>query len=124
MSSPIVSMQEAMMSVGLSLYSDEFACELLAWFHVVGGSNEAVVLNAALHGALMACAKKLKIEGGEVPDSAMSALWKLKVEELHDVIRSDTEWPVWLKAICERYKLDLPREHRDYMKDDCKQERT
>lgn len=128
---PMVDLEAAFNSINASLYDDEFACELLAWFHVCGANNEAVVLNRALSSALMVCAKKLGFEGGKTPDQKLFVLWKEKVGELKDAIAASDElekegsdlenkpviepdFPEWLERIVERYGLRMPRKKFDF----------
>lgn len=115
---PIPEFASMMESIGCPIYSDEFTAQLMAWFHCVGGNNEAVVLNMALNGALRACAAKMKIEGGSIPDPRLIELWRERVRELATAIREKSGFPEWIIMICERYDLKLPRESIDFIEND------
>jgi hypothetical protein len=120
---PLLQMEEMFNSIGTSMYQDEFACELLAWFHVFGGNNEAVVLNHGLNGALQACAKKLGIEGGSTPDARLFLIFKEKTAELEECVREGCFFPEWMVRICKRYKLRLPEEKIDFLQEDFKEQK-
>lgn len=115
---PMMQMEEMLNQIGSSLYSEEFACELLAWFHVFGGNNEAVVLNKGLNSALMTCSKKLNIEGGETPKPELMILWRKKAEELQGCVQNGYFFPEWMIKICNRYNLRIPEEKIDFLVDD------
>ena len=98
---------------GTGFYTDEYACELLAWLHVAGGFNEAVVHNPSLSFALQICAGQLGIEGGTAPSENILTLFKAKCEELKSALAQD-KLPAWLAPILERYKLRKPIKNVDY----------
>lgn len=97
-------MQRGMMQMGLSMYTPDFACKLLAYTLCFGGSNEAVVQNVKLHFAIRACAELLKIRGGEIPDAALLTVLQQRINELgHSGSRVE-----WLKEITDRYDVKIP----------------
>lgn len=97
-------MQRGMMQLGLSMYTPDFACKLLAYTLCFGGANEAVVQNVKLHFAIRACAELLKIKGGEIPDIELMAVLKQRINELG---RSGSKIE-WLKEITDRYDVKIP----------------
>ena len=62
-----LAMQRSMMQLGMSMYTPDFACKLLAYTLCFGGANEAVVQNAKLYFAIRACAELLNIKAGRYP---------------------------------------------------------
>ena len=97
-------MQRGMMQMGLSMYTPDFACKLLAYTLCFGGSNEAVVQTVKLHFAIRACAELLKIRGGEIPDAALLTVLQQRINELgHSGSRVE-----WLKEITDRYDVKIP----------------
>ncbi len=113
----MVNFERAMNHVGLSLYTDEFAAELLAWFYHFGGSNEAVVHDDVLSQALEVCARKLGFFdacNGHV-NEPMREIWAAKRFELEVCISSGKPWPNWLLKILKRYKLREPKPDYDFL---------
>lgn len=110
----MVSFEKAFNSFGESLYSDEFACELLAWFYYFGSSNEAVVINDALNSALQVCAIKLGFEARKIPDAGLVKIWQKKRAEIKKAIDDKQDFPVWMVNILKRYKLRSPVEGIDF----------
>jgi hypothetical protein len=97
-------MQRGLMSVGLSMYTEDFACKLLAYTLCFGGSNESVVQNLKLHFAIRACAELLNIKGGEIPDAGQMPMLQQRINEIGEH-GSKVEW---LKEIAERYSIKIP----------------
>ncbi len=89
--------------LGLSMYTDEWACKVLAVAYWLDGKNEAVVLNPAFHFAIRCSQQKLKITEERSPDPEL-------VRQLMDYIKElkqDKEQTDWLKEVSERYGFEL-----------------
>ena len=99
-----LAMQRSMMQFGLSMYTPDFACKLLAYSLCFGGANEAVVQNAKLHFAIRACAELLNIKGGVIPDVKLMPALHQRINELGQG-GSKVEW---LKEITDRYGVKIP----------------
>ncbi len=99
-----LAMQRSMMQLGMSMYTPDFACKLLAYTLCFGGANEAVVQNAKLHFAIRACAELLNIKGGEIPDKKLLQVLQQRINELgHSGSKVE-----WLKEITDRYGVKIP----------------
>ena len=96
--------QRSMMQLGMSMYTPDFACKLLAYTLCFGGANEAVVQNAKLYFAIRACAELLNIKGGEIPNPNLMPVLQQRINELGQG-GSRVEW---LKEITDRYDLKIP----------------
>ena len=97
-------MQKSMMQLGISMYTPDFACKLLAYTLCFGGANEAVVQNPKLHFAIRACAELLNIKGGEIPDAELMPILQQRINELgHGGSKVE-----WLKEITDRYGVKIP----------------
>ncbi len=99
-----LAMQRSMIQLGMSMYTPDFACKLLAYTLCFGGANEAVVQNAKLHFAIRACAELLNIKGGEIPNPNLMPVLQQRINELGQG-GSRVEW---LKEITDRYDLKIP----------------
>ena len=99
-----LAMQRSMMQLGMSMYTPDFACKLLAYTLCFGGANEAVVQNAKLYFAIRACAELLNIKGGEIPNPNLMPVLQQRINELGQG-GSRVEW---LKEITDRYDLKIP----------------
>ncbi len=97
--------ESAFNSIGLSMYSDLFACRLLAWLLVFGGSYEAVTQNKGMLFAIKACQKKLNIYGGESPKGELLQVFQKSVREIGDNGANVD----WVKEIFVRYNLVPPK---------------
>ncbi len=89
---------------GLSMYSDDFACKLLAFCYTFGGLMEAVVVHPGLNFAIRCSQEKLNIKGGEIPNAELMPLLHQYINEICD---NGSKTP-WLKEIADRYKLTIP----------------
>jgi len=99
-----LAMQRSMMQLGMSMYTEDFACKLLAYTLCFGGANEAVVQNAKLYFAIRACAELLNIKGGEIPDEKLMPVLQQRINELgHGGSKVE-----WLKEITDRYGVKIP----------------
>jgi len=99
-----LAMQRSMMELGMSMYTPDFACKLLAYTLCFGGANEAVVQNAKLHFAIRACAELLNIKGGEIPDAKLMPILQQRINE----IGQRGSKVAWLKEIAGRYGVKIP----------------
>ena len=99
-----LAMQRSMMQLGMSMYTPDFACKLLAYTLCFGGANEAVVQNAKLYFDIRACAELLNIKGGEIPNPNLMPVLQQRINELGQG-GSRVEW---LKEITDRYDLKIP----------------
>lgn len=112
----MIDFEQGFNCLGLSLYSEDFAARLLAWFHAVGGNNEAVVLNPALCAALRICGAKLGMEGGRCPSAEQLELFKRYSSEIKLATEMpEPVFPEWLFPLLERYKLPVPRVGIDFI---------
>lgn len=93
--------------------SDEFCCELLAWFHACGGCTEAVVSDNALSTALRTAGERLHMEGGGTPPAGLLQLLLEKMTEAKKSLEKDFP-PAWILKITTRYNLPKPRRGIDY----------
>ena len=99
-----LAMQRSIMQLGMSMYTPDFACKLLAYTLCFGGANEAVVQNAKLHFAIRACAELLNIKGGAIPDAELMPVLQQRINELgHGGSKVE-----WLKEITDRYGVKIP----------------
>ncbi len=60
-------LEQAFNQIGTSMMSDDFACSLMAYTLVLGGSNEQVVIHEGLNAGIQIAQQKLNIMGGEIP---------------------------------------------------------
>jgi hypothetical protein len=113
---PIIDLESALNTVGLSMYSEELAAELLAWFYHFGASNEAVVHDSVLSQALECAGRKIGfIDGGGQPNIQVLAVFHGKLDELRICIKQEREFPPWLLKILKRYGLRHPRVDYDFL---------
>lgn len=93
---------EAMLGkLGLSMYTDDWACKVLAVAYWLDGKSEAVILSAAFHFAIRCSQQKLNLIEGCTPDPLQLTRLLSFVEEL----QQDDEMTPWLHEVYERYDL-------------------
>jgi hypothetical protein len=96
-------LQEAFMSIGTSMIKPDFACKLLAYVLVMGGGNEAAVMNPLMNAGIGMAAQLLNIKGGCVPNAELLPELQKRIRELEDNMEN-TEW---LPEIGDRYNLKI-----------------
>lgn len=100
-------LEAAFNSIGLSLYTDEWSCKVLAFAFCYGSECEAVVLNPALNFAIQTAQQKLNIKGEEQPDIQRAPMLMKYIQELR---KQGKETP-WLKDIYKRYGFKFEDEN-------------
>ena len=94
-------LEQAFNSINLSMYTDEFAGQLLAFFNIYAYEiGEQAILNVSFREALKACSKKFNIQGGETPTTYGETLLNKYIREGKKNPKSN-----WVKEIIARYKL-------------------
>ena len=85
--------------IGVTIYSDELCCQVLAYVFVYGGGNEQVVYNTAFNQVIRIAQKKANIFGSEIPNIEYVALIQKYIKELK------ISEPKWLLSLEKRYNL-------------------
>lgn len=96
-------MSEAFQKADIKPISDDTCCRLMAWLYKYGGGNEAVVYNVMLRTDILYAQKRLRLEGGETPDTELFPLLQSYLSQVKDIFSNDR--PEWVDFIDNRYGL-------------------
>lgn len=92
-------LEEAFESIGCSMMSDDFACQLLAFTYVCG--SELCVLHGGLNAGIAIASQKLNIKGGEMPNPELVPKLQGYIKQLE----KEATYTPWLKDIYHRYQI-------------------
>lgn len=90
-------------SIGIKVLSDDICCQLLAFYYAFG--SEEFVINKKLNADLNVAQRRLRINGGDIPDGALIETLQKYVYELVNYKRDCHPW--WLNDIAKKYKIEL-----------------
>ena len=93
--------EAALNELGLSMYTDDWACKVLAVAYWLDGKSEAVILNPAFHFAIRCSQQKLKLHEGGTPDSETTKRLMGYIEEL----KLESKVTAWVGEVFKRYDL-------------------
>lgn len=87
-------MEEAFGKVGMTMYSDDFCCKLLAWVYIFGGGNEMVTQNRRMFEEITIAQDRLNLKGGEIPNGKLLPLLQqyMREAEHHERGVNPAEW--------------------------------